>query len=84
MLPVVLYENCKIKAELVKTVRHFALVAIGKDLPAEHVQYLCLVIGRYDWPGELVNTNWLGLLKVELTIAHVCMAYLGWRLSWTF
>ena len=39
--------NCKTKGDLVITVRHSALVAIGESLPAEHVQYLCLVIGGY-------------------------------------
>ena len=30
-------EGCKIKGDLVTTVRHSAPVAIGENLPAEHV-----------------------------------------------
>ena len=46
-------EGWKIKADLATTVRHSALVAIGEDLPEEHVQYLGLINGGYHWPGEL-------------------------------
>lgn len=46
-------ENGEIKGDLVTRVRHSALVAIGEDLPAEHVQYLRLVIGGYHRPGGL-------------------------------
>lgn len=47
------FEGCKIKADWVTIVKHSALVGIGEEIPAEHVQDIGLVSGGYHWPGEL-------------------------------
>ena len=62
------------KRELIKTAKHPVLVAVWKSLPAEQVQYLCLVVGGYDGPGELVKT---GSGWVFEDSAHHCTSVYG-------
>lgn len=58
-------ESCKTKGDLVKTVGYLVLVGIGGGLPAEHVQYLCLVIGGYYWPGGMVKIGSIGSFEMR-------------------
>lgn len=67
-------ENGKTKGQLVKTVRRSALAATGKSLPAEHLQYFCLVISGYYWPGEMVNIKSVGAFEDR---AHHCISVYG-------
>lgn len=52
--------GCNTEGQLFKTDNYSALDASGKSLPAQHVQYLCLAIGRHYWPVESVSTELIG------------------------
>ena len=59
---------------MVKTVRHSAVGAIGRSIPAKHVHYFGLVIGTYYWPTELIKN---GQLEASENGAYHCTSVYG-------
>lgn len=51
---------CNTEGQQSKTDSYSALDASGKNLPAQHVQNLCLAIGRHYGPGESISIDLIG------------------------